>query len=183
MKHGLIQNQTFAGYELLTPPSRYLTNKIGLTIANTYRFVGYKTSILRHLIDTGDCVVNGKNADGFTVQIQIAEVMKSGSQQIVDSIRGGALGIAGGSVAAVDMMNNVLDGISVAGMIKDMAPDGETTIAPLKRPGKAKYLKDHAMNNRIIVDLSMHKGTRDRWIDTMMEQIDLRTVAHYLQAA
>lgn len=182
MKHGLVLNESFKGYGLMVPPSRVLFNKIGLPIHATYRFVGYKSSILRHMIDSGDTIVNGKNDLGFTVQLKIGEVMKSGSEQIVDSIRGGALGVAGNVVTAVDLMNNVLDGIAVMELVRNLLPEGEKP-PELKRPSKAKYLKDHALNSRIIVDITMHKGERNGWIDTEAEETTLKNVAYAVNAA
>ncbi|MEM6305595.1 MAG: hypothetical protein AAF744_12820 [Pseudomonadota bacterium] len=181
MKHGIVQNESFAGAELMTPPSRLIYNRIGLPVHATYRFIGYKSSILRHLIDSSDCAVEGHNDLGFTIQIKISEVMKSGSEQIADSIRGGALGVAGEVVTLVDLMNNVLDGISVIDLVRQQLPAGQAPA--LKRPNRATYLKDHAINSRIMVDLSLHKGEKSGWIDTETVDCTLKEVAYAVNAA
>jgi hypothetical protein len=180
MKHGLVQNQTFAGSTLMAPPSILLYNKIGLPIHATYRFVGYKTSILRYLIDNKDCVVNGANEHGFTIQMAVGEVAKTASQEYSEAFAGAALGVAGGIVSAVDMMNNVLDGLSVAGMVADALPGGSNGPNAPVRPGKKAYAWDHAMNARIIVDLSLYKGDKDRWLDLGATECNLHTIAFLL---
>ena len=182
MKHGLVRNESYKGYQLLVPPSRLLYNKIGLPIHETYRFIGYKSSILRHLIDSGDTVVNGKNDLGFTIQLKIGDVMKSATDEIVDTVRGVALGAAGSVVSAVDIMNTVLDGVSVLELVRNLLPESEKP-PELKRPSKARYLKDHALNSRIIVDISMHKGEKVGWIDTEASESTLKNVAYAVNAA
>lgn len=180
MKHGLIKDQTFAGYTLLTPPSILLHNKIGLPIHATYRFVGYKSSIMRYLIDNKDCEVNGEDSHGFTIQMAVGDVAKSAGEQYSDAFKGAALGFAGGVVTLVDAMNNVLDGISVAGMIGDLASgDGPSGAAPV-RPDRMAYAWDHAMHDRIIVDLSMYKGEKARWLDLGATKCTLHTIAYLL---
>lgn len=180
MKHGMIQNQSFAGYDLMQPPSILLYNKIGLGIHNTYRFVGYKTSILRYLIDNKDCVVNGANADGFTIQMAVGEVAKTVGELYSEAFAGAALGVVGGLSSAVDMMNTVLDGVSVAGMIADRLPGGNAGPHAPVRPDKKAYAWDHAMHAKIIVDLSLYKGERDRWLDLGATECNLHTIAYLL---
>ncbi|MEO0991651.1 MAG: hypothetical protein AAFX00_11955 [Pseudomonadota bacterium] len=180
MKHGHIQNQTFAGFELLTPPSIGLHGKIGLPIHKTYRFVGYKTSILRYMMDNKDCVVNGANDHGFTIQMAVGEVAKTAGEQYADAFRGAALGAVGEFSTAIDAMNNVLDGLSVVGMINDIL-DGDPPggVAPV-RPDKKAYAWDHAMGTRIIVDLSLYKGEKDRWLDLGATTCTLHTIAYLM---
>ncbi len=175
MKHGLVSNQSFRGYTLMAPPSRILYGKIGLPVHATYRFVGYQTSILRHLMDCGEETVKGHEA-GFTIQVSVNNVMKSATEEIVGAVQGAALGVAGEAVNAISIMGNVLDGISVAGMVGDMLP--ESGKPALKRPGKVAYRKDHLMNDRIIVDVTMHKGDRSGWVDTGKQEITLLDVAY-----
>lgn len=159
----------------MTPPSRILYGKIGLPVHATYRFVGYQTSILRHLIDCGEETVKGHQS-GFTIQISVNSVMKSATEEIVGAVQSAALGVAGEVVSMVGTMGTVLDGISVLGMAGGMLPEGERP--ELKRPGKAAYHKDHLMNDRIIVDVTMHKGDRTGWVDTGKQEITLKDVAY-----
>lgn len=184
MNHGHVQNETFAGYELHLPPSRALNQKIAVSSHKKYRFVGYKTSILRHLIDCGDEVVSG-SAEGtsgsgvlavHTVQVAVKDVMNTATEQYVGAIQGAALGAAGEAVQAVGTMNSILDGVSVLGMIEDALPSANKP--ELKRPGKWAYRKDHLMNGRIIVDIEMHTGARTGWTDTESQSITLLDVAY-----
>lgn len=180
MKHGLIKDQTYKGYTLLTPPSILLYNKIGLPIHATYRFVGYKSSIMRYLIDNKDCEVNGDGAHGFTIHMAVGDVAKTAGQLYSDAFKGAALGFAGEFVTLVDAMNNVLDGISVAGIVGDLASgDAPGGVAPV-RPDRKAYAWDHAMNDRIIVDLTMNSGEKTRWLDLGASKCTLHTIAYLL---
>lgn len=178
MKHGLVQGESFAGYSLMTPPSILLHNKIGLSLTGgAYRFVGYKSSILRYLIDNKDCVVNGANDAGFTIQMAVGEVGKTAAEQYSELFAGAALSVAGGLVSAVDMMNTVLDGVSVAGIVGDALPGGPNRSNAPVRPDKKAYAWDHAMNAKIIVDLSLYSGARNRWYDLKATRCTLHTIA------
>lgn len=164
----------------MVPPSRLIYKKIGLPIHQKYRFIGYKTSILRHLIDCGDEVVNGDSHAQFTIQVKIADVAKTATEHYTGAIQSAALGVAGEAVTAINTMNTVLDGVSVAGMVGDLMPEGKKP--ELKRPGAVAYKKDHIMNGRIIVTLGMQGGETPGWIDTGKHEITLRDVAVILNA-
>lgn len=175
MKHGLVQGETYKGYTLMVPPSRQFYGKIGLPVYATYRFVGYKTSILRHLLDCGTETVSGSET-GFTIQVRVNNVMKSATEEYVGRIQSAAFGIAGESVNAISAIGNVLDGVSFAGMVNDLLPDAERP--PLKRPGKVAVKKDHIMNGRLIVDVTMHSGVKAGWNDTGQQEVTLKDIAY-----
>lgn len=185
MKHGYVENESFRGC-ILVAPGYLKNNTIGLPIHRTYRFEGYKSSILRHLIDRRGVGVktDSKSEElGFTVQVQIANVMKSASEQYINQFRGAALGVAGGFVSAIDAMNTVLDGISVMGYAHDLVGGGGGKGMPeLKRPSGFSYFKDHQLNGRMIVNLSAYKGEKKGWIDTGKNETSLEAVAYLLRA-
>jgi hypothetical protein len=176
MKHGLVRNESFRGAQLMEPPSRILMKKIGLPMHETYRFVGYKTSILRHLIDCGDEVVNGSSDDGFSIQVHVGDVAKTATELITGQIQSAAFGGAGEASTAISAIGTALDGVSVLGMIDDMLPESERP--PLTRPGRVAVKKDHIMNGKLIVDITMHQGLKAGWADTGKQQITLKDVAY-----
>lgn len=151
-----------------------------MPIHQKYRFTGYKTSILRHLIDCEDEIVNGDLHPSFTIHVRITDVAKTAAEHYTGAVQSAALGFAGEAVSAINTMNTVLDGVSVAGMVKDVTPDENTP--KLKRPGAMAYQKDHMMNGRLILTIGMQGGETPGWIDTGEHQIILRDVAVILNA-
>ena len=132
------------------------------------------------MIDCGDEIVNGDPHPSFTIQVHIADVSKTAAEQYKGAVQSAALGFAGEAVSAINTMNTALDGVSVAGMVKDLMPDGKTP--KLKRPGAMAYQKDHIMNGRLMVTIGMQGGETPGWIDTGEHQITLRDVAVILNA-
>jgi len=147
MKHGVITGQTFEGTKL-NPASVINSQKIGLGISNTYRFVGHKTTILRYLIDNKDYKITCLKSEH--IHVKVADVAQNATEAFMNSFKGAALGVAGDANAVIDAANNVLDGIATVttalGFFQARTP-------ALKRPGKFAYAKDHALNSKIIVDL------------------------------
>lgn len=182
MKHGRILNQTFAGTQLLSyKPDWLRSHGVGLGTAGTYRFLGYKTSIMRFLIDMDETKINC--LEGETIQIKYGQVADTATEQYVGAIQSAALGVAGEFVTMIEMMNNVLDGVSVAGMVGDMAPGFDANnLRPLKRPSALAYRKDHALNKKVIIDLRGGAGVTPGWTDTGSSLMTFKTLAFLIRS-
>ncbi|MEO0989606.1 MAG: hypothetical protein AAFX00_01505 [Pseudomonadota bacterium] len=179
MKHGVIIKQSLDG-TVLNSSSFTLKNKIGLGVSNTYRFVGYKTSLLRFMIDNEKTPVTCMKNE--TLHIKIGDVAKSAMDAIIDTAKKGAIGL-GGVAEVLETATTVLDGISSAETIYDIVPKTKG----LKRPSNFAYHKDHALHARVIVDLKGitpgQNARVDGFADIGVSECTLIDIASLLQKA
>lgn len=178
MIHGYVKSETFAGTSL-HPGLSSITKQIGLTHSSKFQWRGYRTSLLRHMIDRQDYAITAQS--GYTIHVKISNLMKSGGEQLADVVRarvgGIALSIAGGANTLVDMMNNATDAISAVEIVKSLKPESKVN-KPLVRPGRAETLKDHSLNDRIIVIVEANIGEKSGWTDLGLSSCTYGTIAH-----
>ena len=172
---------------------------------STYRFEGYKSSILKFLLSNRWRLarfIAAKNK-GFTsddeygtlasgqvsgsIWVSGSEVGQSANDVIVDTIRGAAMGAVGGlgSGAILQGFNTGMDAISAMQTVNDVAgiSDKLTDMSgDIKKPNKVMSFMDHRFNKRIIIDVSLHMSQghskfSSKRIDTGLEELNCSQLA------
>ena len=163
MKHGILQAKSIRPYE----GDLFGTSGPIKLNGRTYRFEGYKTSIMRYLLDNGTRkIVDGKppgdKADEYgtstkrPICVRGGNVGKTASETVVETFQGGALGlIGGGSGPIMEIASTALD-VKDALDIANSATGATDKVADVSRPGKIAYGVDHAFGNRIIIDIDCY---------------------------
>ncbi len=184
MHKGYVRNETFAGRTL--QDIAFYQGKIGISsTSGDYMFHGYRTSILRYLIENKSDVVNLASGDAANAKIcvHVADEADKASDLITNNIRALALGGAGEVVSAIGAINTVLDGVSVAGMVRDMMPSHDPSLSLPDTPSKFKCAKDKALNKRIFVRLSCYHEGKPGWHDLGLSTITFGDLAVVVNAA
>lgn len=158
MKHGILK-----GDLIIPDPGFALFGARKITLhGRTYQLIGYKSSILKYLIDNGECkFIAGKIASDeygtkadMNLRIRGNVVGKSASEEIVDSIRGGALGFATGIAPALTALGTAIDTMTAIGHVNTVTGTTDKLAdAGTSRPNKFQSFMDHRFGDRIIIDI------------------------------
>jgi len=178
MNKGYVRSETFAGRQL--QDIAYFSGKIGISsTSGDYLFHGYKTSILRYLIADPTSTINLANADAKNTNlcVHIADEADKASDLIAKQLGGAMLAGAGEIVNLVNVMNNVLGGISVAGIVGDLMPGRSAGLSLPKSPGRFSSVKNKALDKRIFVRLSCYHETKPAWHDLGLQSVTFGDLA------
>ena len=163
MQHGIKVGDVIRPYEgdLLGAPDPVKLN------GRTYRFQGYKSSIMQHLLDNGTKkIVVGKTSTDeygtstkFPICVRGGNVGKTTSETVVETIQGGALGLVGsGAGPLMETASTVLDVKDTLDIV-NTATGATDRMTNVSRPGKIAYRLDHMFGNRIIIDVDCYMRT------------------------
>lgn len=202
MQHGFLRYNSTKHVEYLMPcPTLELNSgrsKYAKVGRYTYRFQGYKSSILRLLLSdewqharliadsgfTGDDEYGTvkKIKKGLTLWVRGSVVGKTGSELIVDGIQQLALGTLGGGGNIVKTMADVLDYADWVKSATEASGLRDQMTKVKKKPGFLKKRIDHWFNDRIIIDVSPYMTERrtrfqSKTVNTKVKEVDFNTLA------
>ena len=184
MHKGYVRNETFAGRTL--QDIALYQGKIGIgSTSGDYLFHGYRTSIIRYLIENQTDTINLASSDAANTNlcVHIADEADKASDLIADNIRMAVMGGVGEIVSIVGTINSVLDGVSVAGMVRDLMPSHNPSLTLPDKPSKFARAKDKALNKRIFVRISCYGEGKPGWHDLGLPSITFGDLAVVVNAA